>query len=71
MDVFFQVRYSGLLNSNKQPNYSPRAEATPVFTSFQYCFPLLFCFVFLLSCSGVNKRGSTFWTVTMPFLIEE
>ena len=35
LDVLFQMRYDSLLNSNKQPNNSLKAEATPVFTSKQ------------------------------------
>ena len=41
-DVFFQMRYDTLLNSNKQPSDRMKAEATPVFTSKQACF--VYCF---------------------------
>ena len=41
-DVFFQMRYDSLLNSNKQPSDRMKAEATPVFTSKQACF--VYCF---------------------------
>ena len=47
MDVLFQMRYGSLLDSNKQPSDSLRAEATPVFSSLQYCCSLLFCLLFL------------------------
>ena len=43
LNVLFQMRYGSLLNSNKQPSDSLRAEATPVFSSQQYC-----CFSFVL-----------------------
>ena len=71
LDVLFQMRYGSLLNSNKQPSDSLRAEATPVFSSLQYCCFLLFCFLFLLRCSRVYQRDSIFLTVTQPFLIGE
>ena len=45
MDVLFQMRYSGLPNSNKQPNDSLRAEATPVF----YLIPVLLTPIVLLT----------------------
>ena len=47
LDVLFQMRYGSLLNSNKQPSDIMRAEATPVFSSVQYCCFLLFCLLFL------------------------
>ena len=41
-DVFFQMRYDSLLNSNKQLSDRMKAEATSVFTSKQACF--VYCF---------------------------
>ena len=68
LDVLFQMRYNSLPNSNKQPNDNSRAEATPVFTSLQYCCFLLFCFLFWLSCSGVCQHPPSFWSVTQSLL---
>ena len=68
LDVLFQMRYGSLLNSNKQPSDSLRAEATPVFSSLQYCCFLLFCFLFWLSCSGVCQHPPSFWSVTQSLL---
>ena len=59
LDVLFQMRYGSLLNSNKQPSDSLWAEATPVFSSLQYCCFLLFCFLFLPESSGVGEGSLT------------
>ena len=59
LDVLFQMRYGSLLNSNKQPSDSLRAEATPVFSSLQYYCFLLFCFLFLPESSRVGEGALT------------
>ena len=59
MNVLYQMGYGSLLNSKKQPSDSLRAEATPVFSSLQYCCFLLFCFLFLPESSGVGEGALT------------
>ena len=59
LDVLFQMRYGSLLNSNQQPSDSLRTEATPVFSSLQYCCFVLFCFLFLPESSGVGEGALT------------
>ena len=59
VDVLFQMRYGSLLNSNKQPSDSLRAEATPDFSSVQSCCFLLFCSLFLPVSSGVGEGALT------------
>ena len=39
-----------------------KAEATPVFTSLQYC---CFAYCFCLSCSSFNQHTSRFWSVKL------
>ena len=57
LDVFFQMRYNSLPKSNKQQKDSLRYEATPAFSSLQYCSFFCFASCFWPSCSGVCKDG--------------
>ena len=54
LDVLFQMRYNSLPNSNKQPNDSLRAEATPCF----HLTPVLLFSVVLLPVFGSVALGS-------------
>ena len=67
LDVLFQMRYNSLPNSDKQPSNRLRAETTPCFHLSQL---LLFCSLFLLTCSGVFQHSFTFWSVIQSLLGE-
>ena len=61
LDVLFQMRYNSLPNSNKQPNDSLRAEATPCF----HITPVLLFSVVLLPVLAELLRGLP----TSPFIL--
>ena len=71
MDVLFQMTYGSLLNSNKQPSDSLRAEATPVFHLALVSPVLLFCSLFLAVMPWPPPTASTFWVATQPILVGE
>ena len=65
LNVLFQMRYESIPNSTKQPIDSLKAEATPVFTTYQDCFA--YCFA-QWGPSGVCRHASSFSSITLQAL---